>query len=88
MDLEIIKMKLSKVSCNDSLTFEPRLQEYLRKKIWYQENNITPCISLEREFQINKHPERGISFLIAKGTFPQSDTAAPLALAIRQDRRQ
>lgn len=40
--------------CKDDIMLEPRLQEYIKKKEYYRENNITPCISLEKEFQISR----------------------------------
>ena len=49
--LEIVD-KLKYMTCDGNIMLEPRLQEYLKKKIYYKENNITPCISLEHEFQI------------------------------------
>lgn len=37
---------------NEELIFEPRLREYLKKKLYYTKNNMTPCISLEKEYAI------------------------------------
>ena len=49
--LEIVD-KLKYMTCDGNIMLEPRLQEYLKKKIYYKENNIEPCIPLEHEFQI------------------------------------
>lgn len=40
------------MECNEEIMFEPRLQEYMNKKIYYKKNNITPCIPLEVEYAI------------------------------------
>ena len=34
--------------------FDPRLKEYIKKKKRYKDNNIKPCISLEKEYMITK----------------------------------
>ena len=43
---------LKNVRCDGGIMLEPRLQEYLKKKKHYKENNIKPCIKLEDEFLI------------------------------------
>jgi hypothetical protein len=43
---------LKNARCDGGIMLEPRLQEYLKKKKYYKENNITPCVSLESEFMI------------------------------------
>lgn len=44
--------ELKYMSSNGNLMLEPRLQEYLKKKKFYKDNSINPCISAEKEFQI------------------------------------
>jgi hypothetical protein len=39
-------------TCDENIMFDPRLQEYMKKKIYYKKNNINPCISLELEYNI------------------------------------
>ena len=46
--------QLKNIRCDGGLSLEPRLQEYMKKKKRYKDNNIKPCISLEREFQITR----------------------------------
>ncbi|MBA42396.1 MAG: hypothetical protein CMF62_00115 [Magnetococcales bacterium] len=46
--------KLKNIRCDGGISLEPRLQEYMKKKKYYKDNNIKPCVSLEREFQITK----------------------------------
>ena len=45
---------LKNVRCSGGIMLEPRLQEYLKKKKYYKDNKIEPCISLESEFQITE----------------------------------
>jgi hypothetical protein len=52
MDYQNIKNALTNIECGKYNTLEPRLQEYLKKNIYYQENNIAPCIPVETEFNI------------------------------------
>jgi hypothetical protein len=44
--------KLQNFQCDGDIMLEPRLQEYLNRKKFYNENNIKSDISLETEFQI------------------------------------
>ena len=50
--------KLINIRCDGELTLEPRLQEYMKKKKYYRDNNIKPCVALEKEFQITKDDVR------------------------------
>ena len=45
--------RLQNVICEGNIMLEPRLQEYLKKKRYYRDNQIEPCISAEKEFQIS-----------------------------------
>lgn len=49
---------LKNIRMDGSIMLEPRLQEYLRKKKYYRDNNIEECISLEREFSITSRDKR------------------------------
>lgn len=40
--------------CDENIMFDPRLQEYMNKKIYYKNNNIMPCIPLEMEYAITQ----------------------------------
>ena len=40
--------------CKDGLFLEPRLQEYLKKKLYYKKNHIMESVPLEQEFDISK----------------------------------
>ena len=40
--------------CTGGIMLEPRLQEFVKKKMYYKENKIDPCIKPEKEFQISK----------------------------------
>ncbi len=44
--------KLKNARCDGTVMLEPRLQEYMKKKRTYKRENIAPCVSLEKEFQI------------------------------------
>src|SRR5438309_11870462 len=44
--------KLMNVNCKGDIMLEPRLQEYLKKKKFYKENDIEPCVTPEQEYQI------------------------------------
>lgn len=50
--------RINDVMCNDDIMLEPRLQEYLKKKKFYKENNIEPNISIETEFQITSFDKK------------------------------
>lgn len=39
---------------NDTITLEPRLQNYVEKKIYYKKHNINPSVPLEKTYQISK----------------------------------
>ncbi len=55
------------INLDNNLTFEPRLQEYLKKLIYYRKNNIQPSSDLEREFNITKEDKIKIkAFLSGK----------------------
>ena len=41
--------------CNGDIMLEPRLQEYIKKKQYYRDNNIQSCIPLEKEYQITQY---------------------------------
>ena len=43
---------LKNMRCDGGIMLEPRLQEYIKKKKYYKDNNIEPCISLEKEYLI------------------------------------
>lgn len=43
---------LSEYDCG--ILSEPRIMEYLKKRKYYAENNITPCIPLEAEYSITQ----------------------------------
>lgn len=58
---------LKNMRMDGSIMLEPRLQEYLRKKKFYKDNNIDNCISLEKEFSITSRDKRFLrSFLRGK----------------------
>jgi hypothetical protein len=50
--------ELKNMSCDGNIMLEPRLQEYVKKKKYYRDNNITPCISLEQEYLITGTDKR------------------------------
>lgn len=50
--------------CDGTIMLEPRLQEYIKKKKYYKENNIIDCISLEKEFQITDRDKKIIKAFI------------------------
>lgn len=45
---------INDVMNDGDIYFEPRLQEYLNRKKYYEENNIEPIASLERQYSITK----------------------------------
>ena len=48
---------LQNVSCGN-IMLEPRLQEYIKKRKYYKDNNIEPSIPLEREFSITSNDKK------------------------------
>jgi len=55
---EVMVDKLRNMTLEGNIMLEPRLQEYLKKKIMYKNSNITPCITPEQEFQITNLDKR------------------------------
>lgn len=49
---------LKNARCQGGIMLEPRLQEYIKKKKYFKDNNIKPCVSLESEFQITNLDRR------------------------------
>lgn len=49
-----IVYQLMNLGCDGEMSLEPRLQEYIKKKKRYTDDNIKPCVPLEREFMITK----------------------------------
>lgn len=39
-------------SSHSEMSLEPRLQEYIEKKKYYRDNDVEPCVPLEKEYQI------------------------------------
>ena len=55
------------IDLDNNLTFEPRLQEYLKRVSNYKKNNIEPSSNLEREFNITREDKLKIrAFLSGK----------------------
>ena len=50
---------------NSNPKIEPRLTEYLRKKKFFEENNITPSISLEKQYSISSYDLKKIKKFMA-----------------------
>lgn len=44
--------------CRNGIYLEPRLQEYIKKKIYYKKNKINPVVPLEQEFTISREDIR------------------------------
>ena len=58
--------KLKSMDLCGNITLEPRLQEYLKKRIYYKEHKeLEPCISLEREFLITSNDKRILKAFIS-----------------------
>lgn len=55
---KLVDMTKNARCAGESIMLEPRLQEYLKKKKYYKDNNIGPCISLEKEFLIGDRDRR------------------------------
>ena len=51
---------LKNMRCDGGLMLEPRLQEYLKKKKYYRDTNIEPCIKPESEFQITSRDKKAL----------------------------
>jgi hypothetical protein len=49
---------------NTNPKFEPRLSEYIRKKKFFEENNITPSISLEKQYSISSYDLKKIKKIL------------------------
>lgn len=50
--------KLKNMRCDGNIMLEPRLQEYLKKKKYYKEMNVKPCVSPEKEYQITNRDKK------------------------------
>jgi len=50
--------KMMNMRCDGGIMLEPRLQEYLKKRKFNKDNNITPCIPLDKEYQITNHDKK------------------------------
>lgn len=55
---------------NTNPQIEPRLSEYLRKKKYFEENNITPSISLEKQYFISSYDLKKIKKFMINNTNP------------------
>ena len=53
------------IDLDNNLTFEPRLQEYLKKLSYYRKNKIQPTNNLEREFNITKEDKLRIKAFLS-----------------------
>jgi hypothetical protein len=53
---------------NTNPQIEPRLAEYLRKKKYYEENNITSSISLEKQYSISSYDLKKLKKFMANNT--------------------
>jgi hypothetical protein len=51
--------------CNGNIMLEPRLQEYIKKKKFYKQNNILLDVSIEREFGITNKDRKIIKDFIS-----------------------
>ena len=51
-------IKTKNMMCDGDIMLEPRLQEYIKKKKFYKQNNIDPNISLEKEFSITNKDKK------------------------------
>ena len=60
----IIDLLKNQTLCGD-IMLEPRLHEYLKKKLYYKEHDLQPCIAPELEFQITHHDKRIIKAFLA-----------------------
>jgi hypothetical protein len=50
--------------CDGGIMLEPRLQEYIKKKKYYKDNGIEPCVSLEKEYQITNRDKKFLKSFI------------------------
>lgn len=55
MNTKKIDKILQNIDCKHGTSLDPRLQEYLKKKAYYKDYNITPVISPDIEFNITDH---------------------------------
>lgn len=55
----LVKM-LQFTPVDGGIMLEPRLQEYIKRRKFYQDNNIKPSVSAEREFMIDQRDIRAI----------------------------
>ena len=49
--------------CKNGIYLEPRLQEYIKKKMYYKKNRISPVVPLEQEFNISQEDVRRLKAL-------------------------
>lgn len=60
---EITECNIS-FECKNGIFLEPRLQEYIKKKMFYKKNNILPNISAEQEFSITQEDVRRLKVFL------------------------
>ena len=53
---------------NSNPNIEPRLSEYIRKKKYFEENNIKPSVPLEKQYSISSHDLTKIRKFISNNT--------------------
>jgi len=46
--------KVENMLCDGNIMIEPRIQEYIKKKKFYKQNNLHTSVNIENEFQITK----------------------------------
>ena len=52
--------RIKNFRCDGGIMLEPRLQEYLKKKLHYKKYNVKPCVKLENEFQITSRDKKAL----------------------------
>jgi len=53
--------RLEELSFNTDIMIEPRLTEYIKRKVYNKDNNIVPCVEPEQEFMITEQDLRNIT---------------------------
>jgi hypothetical protein len=58
----------SNVTGSNNIMLEPRLQEYMKKRKYYKDNNINPTIPLEKEFSISNTDKKLLKLFLNGNT--------------------
>tara|TARA_Y100000780_G_C13684303_1_gene417172 strand:+ start:1721 stop:2818 length:1098 start_codon:yes stop_codon:yes gene_type:complete len=75
---------LKNINCDGQISLEPRLQEYIKKKKYYKDNNIEPCVPIEKEYQITNEDIHNLKIFLKKNKVVNQSYIKPQKQKIKQ----